>query len=79
MVLGESVAQVLQFVRTGNADVGLVARSLVDAGLAEGLHVFDVDPSAYGPIAETIGVVSASAHRQLARRFVEALAAWPGA
>ena len=79
VVYGESVAQVLQFVRTGNADVGLVARSLVDAGLAEGLHVSDVDPSAYEPIAETVGVVSASRHRQLAERFVDALASWPGA
>ena len=79
VVYGESVAQVLQFVRTGNADVGLVARSLVDAGLADGLHVSDVDPSAYEPIAKTIAVVSASPHRQLAERFVDALAARPGA
>ena len=79
IVYGESVAQVLQFVRTGNADVGLVARSLVDAGLADGLHVSDVDPSAYEPIAKTIAVVSASPHRQLAERFVDALAARPGA
>ena len=78
IVYGESVAQVLQFVRTGNADVGLVARSLVDAGLAEGLHVADVDPSAYRPIAETAAVVSASEHPLLAQRFVDALASEPG-
>ncbi|MCH8974752.1 MAG: hypothetical protein IH869_06725, partial [Chloroflexi bacterium] len=62
-----------------NADVGLVARSLVDAGVAEGLYVYDLEPGAYEPIAEQVGVVSASEHRELAERFVEALAAWPGA
>ena len=79
VVYGESVAQALQLVRTGNADVGLVARSLVDAGMAEGLYVYDLEPGAYEPIAEQVGVVSASEHRELAERFVEALAAWPGA
>ena len=73
VVYGESVAQALQFVRTGNADVGLVAASLVRAGLADGLAVYDVDPGDYGPIAETVAVVSATERRQLAERFVEAL------
>ena len=73
VVYGETVMHVLQLVRTGNADVGLVARSLVDAGLAEGLHVSDVDPSAYEPIAETVGIVSESRQQPLAARFVDAL------
>ena len=79
MVYGESVAQALQLVRTGNADVGLVARSLVDNGVAEGLYVYGLEPGAYEPIAEQAGVVSASEQRELAERFVEALAAWPAA
>ena len=79
VVYGESVAQALQFVRTGNADVGLVAASLVRDGLADGLYVYDLEPGAYEPIAEQAGVVSASEHRELAERFVEALAAWPRA
>ena len=73
VVYGESVAQALQFVRTGNADVGLVAASLVRDGLAEGLAVYDVDPGDYGSIAETVAVVSATERQQLAERFVEAL------
>ena len=80
VVYGESVAQALQFVRTGNADAGLVAASLVRDGLADRrLAVYDVDPALYEPIAETAGVVSASEHRALAEQFVEALAGWPGA
>ncbi len=79
VVYGESVAQALQFVRTGNADAGLVAASLVRDGLADGLAVYDVDPGLYEPIAETVAVVSASGQRELARRFVEALASRPGA
>ncbi len=79
VVYGESVAQALQLVRTGNADVGLVAASLVRDGLADGLAVYDVDASAYEAIAETVAVVSASDHRQLAERFVDALPARPGA
>ena len=76
VVYGESVAQALQFVRTGNADVGLVAASLVHDGLADGLAVYEVEPGLYEPIAEQVGIVSASEHRELAERFVEALAAW---
>ena len=76
IVYGESVAQALQFVRTGNADVGLVAASLVRDGLADGLAVYEVEPGTYEPIAETAGVVSASGRRELAERFVEALASW---
>ena len=79
VVYGESVAQALQFVRTGNADVGLVAASLVRDGLADGLAVYDIEPGLYEPIAEQVGVVSASERRGLAERFAEALADWPGA
>ena len=74
VVYGESVAQTLQFVRTGNADVGLVAASLVRDGLVDGLAVYAVDARAYEPIAETLGVVSESGQRELAQRFVDALA-----
>ena len=75
VVYGESVAQALQFVATGNADVGLVAASLVRDGLTAGLAVYEVAPSAYAPIAETVAVVSASPRRELAARFAETLAA----
>ena len=68
VVYGESVRQALQFVQTGNAEAGLVARSIANA---EGVSGVPVDQALHEPLAQTIGVVSDTARPELARRFVE--------
>ncbi len=68
VVYGESVRQALQFVQTGNAEAGLVARSIAEA---DGVSGVPVDRGLHGPIAQAIGVVSDTARPELARRFVE--------
>ncbi len=68
---GAAARQALQFVQTGNAEAGLVARSIASA---EGVTGVPVDQALHEPLAQTIGVVSDTAHPELARRFVELVA-----
>ncbi len=59
VVQGESIVQAYQFVRTGNADVGIVARSVVDPSLAATLPV---DRALYSPVRHAAGVLVRSRH-----------------
>jgi molybdate transport system substrate-binding protein len=57
LVLGENVAQALQFVQSGAADAGLVAKSLAMAPNMKGRgRMFEVPPSTY-PRLEQGGVI----------------------
>ncbi|MDZ7778394.1 MAG: molybdate ABC transporter substrate-binding protein [Gemmatimonadota bacterium] len=74
LVLGESVAHALQFVRTGNADAGLVALSLVHAagdGADEAPPAYRVvDADLHPPLRQVAGVVRASTRPEEARAFL---------
>ncbi|RUT33591.1 molybdate ABC transporter substrate-binding protein [Paenibacillus zeisoli] len=68
MVQGKDVRQVLQYVETGNADVGFVYQS--DALSSHKVKVaFTVDPTTYKRIEYPIGVVKATQHRKEAEDF----------
>lgn len=65
LVLGENVAQTFQYVRTGNADVGLVALSLVPT-----LPHRVVDAGLHPPILQVGGVVRGSSNAARAADFL---------
>lgn len=67
LVLGENVAQALQFVRTGNADAGLVALGAVATG--EVPHRV-VDAALHAPLRQTGGVLRGSARPDDAAAFL---------
>lgn len=71
LVLGESLAQAAQLVQSGNADVGLLSRSLVlgRALNAEGTYV-DVAPALYPPIDQAGIVLKSSRQPALAHQFI---------
>ena len=73
LVMGENVAQTLQYVRTGNADAGLVALSLLLPGDPEAEdpvpHLI-VDPSLHAPILQVGGIVSGSPRAGRGRAFL---------
>ena len=71
LVTGESLAQAAQLVESGNADVGVLSRSLVlgSAMKAEGTYV-DIPTSLHPPIEQAAIVVRASREPALARAFV---------
>jgi molybdate transport system substrate-binding protein len=66
LVLGENITQAAQFVESGSADVGLIARSLARAPAmrAKG-RAWEVPGSLYPPL-EQAGVVTAPAGDRLA-------------
>ena len=68
LVPAESVHQALQFVRSGNAEVGFVGRSLADA---PGLEFLPVPPTSHNPIIQYLGVVQRSNRQDDARAFAD--------
>lgn len=66
IVYGENVQQALQFVQTGNAEAGIVARSL--AGIPE-VEVVPIDESLYVPPRQALVVVKGARQEGRAREF----------
>ncbi|WP_226001989.1 molybdate ABC transporter substrate-binding protein [Paenibacillus sp. BJ-4] len=68
LVQAKDVRQVLQYVETGNADVGFVYKT--DALTTQKAKIaFKVDPKTYSPVKYPIGIVKASKHIQEAEDF----------
>ena len=70
LVPAESVHQALQFVRSGNAEVGFVSRALTDS---PGLEYLKVPPESHEPIIQHLGVVTRSTRKDDARAFADFL------
>jgi molybdate transport system substrate-binding protein len=68
LVLGESVSQTFQFVRTGNADAGIVARSLALA--TPGTRYSVIDAALHDPIAQSAAVLARTRQSAAARDFL---------
>lgn len=71
LVLGENVSQTAQLVDSGNASVGIIALSLAvgPALRARGVYA-EVPLASHPPIDQAAVIVSASAHKPLAREFL---------
>jgi molybdate transport system substrate-binding protein len=70
IVLGENIRQAAQFVESGNAEAGLLARS--DTGTS-GLLITPVPSDLYPPIHQALGVVKGSPNAALAKQFAQFL------
>jgi molybdate transport system substrate-binding protein len=71
LVVGENISQAAQFVESGAASVGLIARSLAESPhLRDKGKFVEVDPSLYKPLLQS-GVVLKGASQQSALRFKE--------
>ena len=66
LAVAGTVRQALQYVETGNAEVGLVSRATAGASR---VHVIEIDPATYDPIVQVLGVVSRTSHRTAAEAF----------
>ncbi|MGG4218639.1 molybdate ABC transporter substrate-binding protein [Paenibacillus jamilae] len=72
LVQAKDVRQVLQYVETGNADVGFVYKT--DALTSQKAKIaFEVDPKTYSTAEYPIGIIKASKHIQEAESFYEYL------
>lgn len=68
VVYGENVRQALQFVETGNAEVGFVALS--EAAETGTPHML-LDQSLYTPLMQPLAIIKGSRHEESARRFAD--------
>ncbi len=71
LVLGENIAHTLQFLRTGNADIGIVAFSLLRGAGGQSLEFRVIDSSLHTPLLQVAGMVVRSLHPDRARHFLE--------
>jgi molybdate transport system substrate-binding protein len=70
LVRGENIMEALQFVETGNADAGIVARSISDRPTGRWTPI---DPSLYRPLNQAVCAIRSTRQQQLARRFISFL------
>ncbi len=71
LVLGENISQTLQFVQTGNADVGIIALSLAVPLLVQPTGRYWLIPaSLHDPIRQAAGVVARSPRLEQANAFL---------
>lgn len=68
LILGENVAQTLQYAETGNVDAALVALSLSIAAGDEGRYVL-VPAALHNPLDQALAVISATEHEAESRQF----------
>ncbi len=70
LILGENIAQTLQYAETGNVDVAIVALSLSIAAGDEGRYVL-IPAELHNPLNQALAVVSSTEHEAEARQFAE--------
>jgi molybdate transport system substrate-binding protein len=68
IVYGENITLTKQYVSSGNAECGFIAKSLLQ-GETRGLIA--VDPKLYSPIRQSIAAIHASAQQKDAKRFID--------
>jgi molybdate transport system substrate-binding protein len=74
-VLGENISQAAQFAYSGNAEVGIIAMSLVHGAALRSVGVFVEVPAAlHPPIDQAAAVVASARNKSAAKQFVAFLA-----
>ena len=68
LVLGDNIAQSVQFVDSGAADIGLVAFSLIKSS-KESSHYAMIDPAKYTPLEQAFVVTKYAKNKPLALKF----------
>lgn len=80
LVYAENIAQAAQFAQSGNADCGLISKTIAITPLLQAAgHFTAVPQSAYPPIEQGAVVLRAAPHRAAAVRFLQFLASPAGA
>lgn len=74
LVTGENIAQTAQFVQSGNADVGIIALSLViDPKSDKPARYYLIPPESYPPLQQGAVLTTAGSAKPLARAYLEFL------
>ena len=79
LVYGENISETLQFVQTGNADVGIIALSLAVAPAIQPTGRFILIPAgAHDPILQVAGITTRASQPALARAFLQTVTSREG-
>lgn len=78
LVFGENVSQAAQFVQSGNAQVGIIAKSLALTPAMRAGKYWDVPAGMFPPIEQAAVVLKNSAHKGEAHAFMEFVRSAPG-
>ena len=70
IVPADTVGQAMQFVQSGNAEVGLVSKAVASA---PEIRALDVDPRLHDPLVQSLGIVSSTKAFQAAESFARFL------
>jgi molybdate transport system substrate-binding protein len=74
LVLGENISQAAQFVESGNADIGILALSLVSAPpLKTHGTYYEIPTSFYPAIDQAVVILKSSKQKNIARQFLSFL------
>ena len=74
LVLGENIAQTLEFVQSGAAEAGIVALSLAKAPAVRGQgRYWEIPPSAHPPIQQVAAILARARDSKAAARFLDFL------
>ncbi|MCX8501986.1 MAG: molybdate ABC transporter substrate-binding protein, partial [Alphaproteobacteria bacterium] len=73
LVLGNSIAQTFEFVRSGNAELGFVALSTLHDGRESSGNFWLIPPELYSPLPQTAVILARSGRAELARGFLRFL------
>lgn len=76
LVLGENISQTFQFVESGNAQAGFIARSQLNSYTGNNIEgcKWDVPPESHEPIVQKMVVLKRSSERPAVRAFEEFMA-----
>ena len=79
LVIGENIAQTLQFVASGNASLGFVAKSQIrSARLPEASCSWDVSPELHDPVEQQAILLERAVNNPTAHAFLKFLRSDPG-
>jgi molybdate transport system substrate-binding protein len=71
LVYGENISQAAQFVQSGNAQAGIVAKSLaVSPGMKDGKR-WDIPADMHPPIEQAVIILKSAANKDAARAFLD--------
>jgi len=67
LIVAETIRQCLQFIETGNADAGIISANVPEV---ENVRIIPVDPTAYDPPRQMVGILKRSEKKEEAREFL---------
>jgi len=73
LVYGENIAQAAQFVQSGNAQIGIIAKSLALSPAMKDGEIWEIPADMYSPIEQGAIVLKSAKNKQGAQKFLDFL------